>query len=198
MKRQTEAQGIESLWEPEVLDVDPFVLPARYKIKCGEWSGKYLNAYDEVYIGSYSVLIRRHVLGDVTHQNRLSLKEFQGVSIRVGMLEAEKYKFAVSINLQHEKLCYSVPLYFAYDLDVSVARVQSWSKVLKLPILTPALDGTWQEPLEKLGRLLVKPAIMRNPRPYLASRKSLASAFRDVGELDGRCRVRGREMIARE
>lgn len=198
MKRQIETQGVINLWEPEALDVDPFYLPAVYKIKHSGWTGKYFKAYDEVRIGSYSVNIRHYISGYAIANKRLCLSEFSGVAIRVSLLEPE-YKFAISINLHHEQQQYCIPLHFAYDMDVSVARVQSWGRQLKLPVLVTAVDGTWQEPIGRLGRLLVKPTIMRHPQQYLCGRKPIFSKFRDVGEPHSKeTFIQGREMIARE
>ena len=199
MKRQIESQGIIRLWDQNTLDIDPFSLPQHYQLSRTGVISKTLRIKDEILIGKRSTLIKSYLNNNVLSYTRINLRDYLGVAVRVSLLNRDNAMFAISVNLHHTDMRYCFPLYLAYDFDVALTRVQTWSRILKLPVLMPALDGTWREPVHELDHLKTKPAYLRNPRQYLCGRKAILPAFRDVGDkTKAQYTVKGREMIAPE
>ncbi|MGH1353076.1 MAG: DUF6101 family protein [Methyloligellaceae bacterium] len=197
MKRQTSMQGVVSLWKPACLDISPFDLFSSFKLPRSGFINGRLKVHDQVLISSQSILLRRVVLGKVVSQKRLLLSEFQGIALRISTYgSGEGLYYAVSINLHHDTERYCVPLYITNDLDFTSARLQAWSRRLRMPILLPAPEGGWKEASEPIGRLIMKPAFQRNPRQMLASRKAILPAYRETCQLDLSKRVSGREISA--
>ncbi|MEM7619213.1 MAG: DUF6101 family protein [Pseudomonadota bacterium] len=199
MKRQIETQGIICLWEHTTLDIDPFVLPAHYHLVRNAPMSPLYQSHDQIVLGRRSVLMKHYIYSQLYKYQRLCLKEFEGVAIRVGVIDALQNRFKISINLHHREQKYCIPLHFAYDLDMSIARVQTWSRILKLPVLMPALDGTWQKVFNIPKHFNIDSAYMRHPRQYLEGRKAILPAYRAIGSADTkRIIIQGREMIAPE
>ncbi len=197
MKRQTNIHGVVSLWKPASLDVSPFDLPGHFMLQRTGLLNRHLNVQDHILIGSHSVLVRRVILGKVISQKRLAMSMFQGIALRISTYgSGDGLYYEISINLHHETESYCIPLYKANDMDITSARLQSWSRRLKIPILLPALEGGWKQANTPIGRLVMKPAFQRNPRRMLASRKAILPAYRETCQLDLSKRVTGREISA--
>ncbi len=197
MKRQTHAHGVVSLWKPASLDVSPFDLPGSFMLQRSGYINRRIKMYDQVFIGTRSILIRSLILGKVVSQKRLPLGDFEGVALRVSTSKkGNGLSYAISVNLHHEIEQYCIPLLFAYDMDITSARLHAWSRTLKMKMLLPALDGSWKEPDEPIGRLVMKPAYQRSARQMLASRKAILPAYRETCQIDLNRKVSGREISA--
>ncbi len=198
MKRQSGSLGVLTLWEADLLDVNPFDLPIRYVLRRRGIINRLFYAQDEIVISRYSILFRNYCFGSVISQNMLKTNQFKGVSIRVSPIENRVSSYAVSVNLHHEYEHFSVPLHFAFDMDLSSARLQSWSQALRLPILIPSRDGTWQELCEGLGKLKIKPTISRKPMQTLGYRKSLITHRRTNNPFMSQSKFHGNEITSWE
>lgn len=207
MKRQIESQGLIGLWDWKVLDVNPFKRPVQFTLdlKHSLLSHKilshkifsWLTLKQDITLSCSHVLIKWRIFNKTFAFERVPLRAFQGIAIRVSKSDKAKKEFKISINLHHEKECYCLPLYHSHDLDDALIRLQTWSRVLDLPSLMPTLDGSWRatQQKQKMQNDLV---FMRHPRQYLKARKPIYTAIREVGKIQPEKRVIGREMIAPE
>ncbi len=184
-------------WPVREMDVDPFRLPARFNLPVKSISGKLLRARDRILIDPAAIAIEREVLGASATRKRLPLEEFSGVAIRAELVGQDGDVFAVSVNLHHEDPELCIPLHMSFDMSEVSARWQSWARALRLPLLLPALDGSWREPVERLGKVTVGPAHMRNARKALSARRSCMSLLREAVVPGPRTVFSGAEIIAR-
>ena len=180
VKRQTEPQGVVTRWVASPLDVDPFSMPARFSLKRAALCGFISPVEDQIFLTRRSVLVRTYFLNRLISRKTLKIREFSGVAIRISLVGEREHDLKVSVNLHHQETKYCIPLHYAFDLDVSSARLQSWAKNLSLPILLPDAQGTWFEPVERLGRLVIRPPYDRANRANLMERKSVFSRCRET------------------
>jgi hypothetical protein len=141
--------------------------------------------------------VEHQVSGFPSVRRALPLEDFSGIAIRIESLYDGRDGFAISVNLHHPdpKLCF--PLHMSFDMSDVGARWQSWGNALSLPLLLPALDGSWREPIESFGKLQVNPPHVRPARLALNSRRSAISSVREVGDPNLVHRIAGEELIAR-
>lgn len=184
-------------WPVRPMDIDPFRLPAKFNLPVKTVAGQLLRAQDRILIEPAAIAIEREVLGARATRKKVALREFSGVAIRAELVGENEDKFAVSVNLHHEDPELCIPLHMAFDTDEVNARWQSWAKALGLPLLMPAVDGGWREPVERLGKVAVAPAHARNPRKALAGRRSWMSAIREKSVPGPKTIISGAEIIAR-
>jgi len=179
------------------MDVDPFGLPVRYALPVDSDADCAQEARDLIEIRQGTVAVVHEVSGARAVRRSLPLEDFSGVAIRIESVSDGHDGFAISINLHHPdpKLCF--PLLMAFDMSEVGARWQSWGRTLKLPLLLPALDGSWREPVERFGKMKVKPPCARPARLALGARRSDISSVREMGDLALAHRVMGEELIAR-
>lgn len=197
MRRQTNPQGLASRWPVRPMDIDPFQLPAKFSLPVNSVSGKLSRARDRVEIENGSITVEREVIGTRSVREQVSLEHFSGVAIRAELIGENEDVFAVSVNLHHEDPELCIPLHMSFDMDDVNARWQSWGRALRLPLLLPTPDGSWSEPFERIGKLVVKPAYLRHPRKMLQHRRSCISAFRETGDQKQMPIVSGLEILAR-
>lgn len=197
MSRQTEPQDAAVQWAAEPFDLDPFALPVRYEVRLKGRLAERMHGCDRVVISSRSIAVQRSYLGVRLPIKRLSARDFLGVSIHIWPHDGPEGEFVTSINLHHQDERFCLPLHLAFDYDDAGARWQCWSRFLRLPMLLPALDGSWREPFERLGRLRINNAIPRSAKTYLASRRPKLRYFRETGRFDSLDLVDGAEIIAR-
>ena len=156
-----------------------------------------LRARDRIEIDPQAIAVEREVLGRRSVRQTVGLQDFAGVAIRAERLGDNDDSFAISVNLHHNDPELCIPLHVSFDMDDVNARWQSWGRLLGLPLLLPALDGSWREPVQRLGKLDVNPPVARPTRLPLKGRKSTMSSIRETGH-DGTMPVHnGAEIIAR-
>ncbi|MEC9367162.1 MAG: DUF6101 family protein [Pseudomonadota bacterium] len=197
MRRQTKPQGLAARWLARPLDIDPYQLPARFDLPVQSAPDRARRPLDRIEINPQSVAVERESAAGAAIRHQLPLAAFAGVAIRMEPMGEGSENFAVSINLHHDDPDLCIPLHVAYDLNDANARWQSWGRTLGLPLLLPALDGGWHEPLDRLGKVKVSRPCTRPPRKVLAPRRSCLSSVREVGDLRATVRVGGAEIIAR-
>ena len=198
MRRQTNPQGLATRWPVRKMDVDPFHLPTQFSLPVQTVAGQLLRARDRIRIENATVAVEREVMGTRATTKEIALEEFTGVAIRADLVGEADDRFAVSVNLHHPDPDLCIPLHMSYDMCEVSARWQSWARALRLPLLLPALDGTWKEPVERLGKVSVKPPHGRVERRFLAKRRSCMSALRETGDSRARPAIGGAEIIARQ
>jgi hypothetical protein len=197
VRRQTDSQGASTRWVVQPLDIDPFYLPVRYNLfRCG-LAGDVFAAQEQVIVGARSIALQSQYLGHDLNLRRFNLSDFKGVAIRISPFDGVEGEFVISVNLHHHSAALCIPLHVSFALDDVNARWQSWARVLRLPLLLPSLDGGWSEPIDKLGKLSVRPAITRKPKHLLDARRPKIKRFREVGCSEGLKIVNGTEIIAR-
>lgn len=197
MKRQTKQQGLAERWSAHQMDIDPFRLPAQFSLPVKTMAGRLLRACDRIEIEPAAIAIEREMLGARCVRQEIALDEFSGVAIRAELIGEDEDIFAISVNLHHENPEFCIPLHVSFDMSDVNARWQSWGRALGLPLLLPSPDGTWCQPVEKLGKISVSSAIQRKPRKMLASRRSRYSMIRDTGHSRPMLKFCGEEIIAR-
>lgn len=180
------------------MDVDPFHLPTQFSLPVQTVAGQLLRARDRIRIENATVAVEREVMGARAITKNIALDEFTGVAIRADLVGEGDDRFAVSVNLHHPDPDLCIPLHMSYDMSEVSARWQSWGRALRLPLLLPALDGTWKEPFERLGKVNVKPPHGRVSRRFLANRRSCMSGLRETGDSRTRTAIGGTEIIARQ
>lgn len=198
VRRQTELRDAAAQWVAEPFDVDPFALPVRYEVRLKGRSSEFVQGVDRIVIGSRSVTVQRTYMGIGLSIKHLPVADFSGVAIRIVPHYGPEGEFIASVNLHHEIERFCLPLHLAFDCDDIGARWQCWSRFLGLPMLLPALDGSWREPFERLGKLRLNAPIPRSASAYLASRRPKLHSFRETGSSDYLYVVDGAEIIARD
>ncbi len=197
MRRQTQPHGLAARWPIRPLDLDPSRLPVRYCLPVDSGSDHARKARDLVEIRRDSIVVKHEVSGVPAVCRDLALEDFNGVAIRVEALDEQFESFAVSVNLHHSdpKLCF--PLHMSRQMDDVGVRWQNWARALNLPLLLPNPDGSWREPVERIGKLSVNSPHQRPIRLGMASRRSVISSIREIGDQSLVRAVAGREIIAR-
>lgn len=197
MRRQTQSQGLAARWQPAPLDVNPFQLPARFNLSVESSTGTALTDWDHIIVRQGAITIERDVPGVGYCREEHAIETFSGVAIRIDTTDASPEGFVVSVNLHHADPELCIPLHMAFDMNDASAHWQSWSRILGLPLLLAASDGTWREPVERLGKLVVHDAYARNPRLCLKRRHSHVSSTRSKAAGRNRAPLHSREIIAR-
>jgi len=197
VRRQTHPHGLAARWPLRPMDVNPFGLPVRYSLPVDSDADHAREARDLIEIDKGSIAVVHEVSGAPAVRRSLALEDFSGVAIRIESVSEGVDGFAISVNLHHPdpKLCF--PLHMAFDMSEVGARWQSWGRALKLPLLLPALDGSWREPVERFGKMKVKPPCVRPARLALGGRRSDISSVREMGDQALIRSIPGEELIAR-
>jgi len=197
VRRQTQPHGLAARWVMSELDLDPYAMPVRYALTVMSDEDHAPDACDLVEINRGAITVEHQVSGDPLVKRTLSLEDFLGIAIRIESLDDGHDGFAISVNLHHPdpKLCF--PLFMSHDMGDVGARWQSWGNAFGLPLLLPALDGSWSEPIERFGKLKVNPPYVRPARLALNARRSAISSVREIGDPRLAHQMAGAELIAR-
>ena len=87
----------------------------------------------------------------VKEGERERLQAFEGVVISVS--DAGEAGFLYAVNLVHEVLDLTIPLYSAFSEHDILTRWRNWGQVLGLPVLVEEPDGSYSHPFHLLGKL---------------------------------------------
>ena len=176
------------------LRLDPFTLPVRFEAAD--------EAADErrciVDLHRERVVLRRSVRGMRMALN-MPVAAFRGVAIRL-FGEADKPPAAIAVVLEHPDPALSLELFSSAETDDIVAEWQSWGRVLGMPLLVAAGDGSWREPFARLGAVRIEaPTWRRRRRSAIARRRPSRLLRRRPGKLSAAPVVHRdeREIIAR-
>ena len=176
------------------LRLDPFALPVRFFARDGGADGE----IRQIDLGNERVVMRRAVRG-IPMKVGVPLAAFRGVSLRM-LPKSQSQPAAIAVTLDHRDTALSVPLFIADDGDDGIAIWKSWGRVLGLPLLVAAEDGSLREPFPRLGAVCVgSPAPRRRRRAAIKWRRPSILMRRKPGRRLGPVTVhRGeREIIAR-
>jgi hypothetical protein len=129
-------------------------------------------------------------------QRVVPFAHYRGVAVRMeGSREAGRVQ--VYLDLIHSERAFTVPLSAAADTESAAADWQAWGRLLGLPLLVVAADGTVSAPLATLGALTIyPPKVRRRPGTFVRRRPRFLTR-RKTGRASGLVRVSGREIIAR-
>jgi uncharacterized protein DUF6101 len=130
--------------------------------------------------------------GDGAHA--VPFATYRGISIRMEHVRGPA-RMCVWLEILHADAACTVPLTVAEDHDAVVADWQEWGRVLRLPLLVIAADGTVSTPLSTLGPLVVFAPKMRRRPAHFARRRPRFLVRRKMGGAT-HARVSGREIIA--
>jgi len=176
------------------LRLDPFSLPVRFAA-ADEAADERLRIVD---LHRERVVLRRSV-GGMRMALNLPLSAFRGIAIRLSG-ENNAPPSAITVTLEHGDPALSLPLFSSPEADDIVAEWQSWGRVLGLPLLVTADDGSLKEPFARIGALRIEePTYRRRRRTAIARRRLRLFQRRRVAARSAAPAVhRGeREIIAR-
>ena len=152
------------------LRLDPFALPVRYTARDAGADGQ----LRDIELDRDRVMVRRAVHG-IAMRVRVPVTQFCGVSLRI-LPPEDPEPATVVVTLEHRDQGLSVPLFLATDGTDAVAQWKSWGHVLGLPLLVENGDGTWREPLPRIGRIgvgLPKSLTKSLPKPRRRRRTTI-------------------------
>ncbi len=143
-------------FSPQLLEVtlplseitpDPFALPLSYELPFMMDKGEHWAAS----ISDREISLIKS--GDETGGacQTFAIDSFEGVVISVS--DAGDDGFLYNVNLVHEVLDLTIPLYSSHSEDEVLSRWQDWARVLHLPVLVEEPDGTYSHPFHLLGKL---------------------------------------------
>src|SRR5208282_3539936 len=155
------------------LRLDPFSLPVRFEAADEAADGR-LRIVD---LHRERVVLRRSVRG-IRMALNMPVAAFRGVAIRLLGEAGEKIPTAIAVVLEHRDPALSLPLFSSPDTDDIVAEWQSWGRVLGLPLLVAAGDGTLREPFARLGALRIEAPTWRRRRRCAIARRRPARVLR--------------------
>jgi hypothetical protein len=121
---------------------------------------------------------------------------YRGVAVRMEP-SREAGRVRVHLDLLHSERSLTVPLSVAEEPEGVATDWQAWGRLLHLPLLVVAADGTISAPLATLGALTVYPVKTRRRSMAFAQRRPRFLVRRKTGRTSGLVRVAGREIIAR-
>jgi uncharacterized protein DUF6101 len=102
--------------------------------------------------------------------NAVPLGVYRGVAVRMEA-SGEPGQVRVFLDLLHSDPTLTVPLSAADDPEGTAADWQKWGRVLSLPLLVVAADGTVSTPVATLGALRVSPAKARRRPAHFRARR---------------------------
>jgi hypothetical protein len=177
------------------LRLDPFALPVRFAAHDA--------AADErvrtIEIHAERVVLRRAVRGMRMAVN-LPVSAYLGVALRL-LPPQDAAPGMVALMLEHRDPALSIPLFMATDGTDITAEWESWSRVLRRPVLVADADGSLREPFERIGSLRVNaPTARRRRRGAVRWRRPSILLRRKPGRPTETPTVRRdeREIIARD
>ena len=151
--------------------LDPFSLPVRFTA-ADDAADERLRVVD---LHRERVVLRRSVRG-IRMALNMPIDAYRGVAIR--LLDAADQAPAIAVTLEHRDPALSLPLYAAPESDDILAAWQSWGRVLGLPLLVAAEDGSLREPFARLGALRIEPPTWRRRRRNAIARRRPARRLR--------------------
>jgi len=125
------------------------------------------------------------------------LASYAGVAVRI---EPAGHGGAVRafVQLLHTDPALTFSLVVSEDVERVAADWREWGRMLNLPLLVVAADGTVSAPERKLGRVTVAPAKARRYHSFFAARRPRFLARRKSGRPGPAERIEPREIIARD
>jgi hypothetical protein len=165
---------------------DPFHLPARYSTAMAD------GAPAAVHLERDRIVVERRGSRPLTLT--LPIRFYRGVAVR---MTAEGEALRVAVELHHDDPALSVTLAVGDDPADIAADWQAWGRILGLPLLLVAPDGSVEMPADNLGALEIAAAKPRRHHSFFADRRPRFLTRRKVGRDRGE-RIAGREIIARD
>jgi hypothetical protein len=177
------------------LRLDPFALPVSFAAPDAVADEK----VREVEIHPERIVLRRALRGMRMALN-LPVSAYLGVALKM-LPPQEASPGLVMLSLEHRDPSLSIPLCMATDGGDIAAEWQSWSRVLRRPLLVADADGSLRQPFPHLGAVrIATPSWRRRRRGALRRRRPSILMRRTPGRAQATPAVhRGeREIIARD
>ncbi len=161
LKRGNDFSAKKSLWPDYAIEVDPYRLPAHmmFEVPKPVFSSVPVNRSVSIY---NSFVVITDMVGQQSKILRIvALEDFDAIVVRVGFSAHGYRQIGSAVYLHHEKLGFELPLYAAPDCHDTAAYWNSWSRVLGLPAMTVAEDGSLVDPFDRVGKLHVCETVHR-------------------------------------
>ncbi|BAR98167.1 DUF6101 family protein [Blastochloris viridis] len=152
----------------------------------------------EIEIDRTRVIVRRAVAG-VRMRLNVPIESYLGVVVRIEPDVTPDHS-QIAVVLAHRDPALSVTLSAADDCDDVIADWQAWAKSLGCPLLIGNGDGSWREPMTRLGAVVVttpsprrrrhSPHTRRRPKALMRRKPgrpaATAKVYRDECEIIAR------------
>ncbi len=171
--------------------LDPHVLPAKAPVAAGG------TAEAAFTIDRERAVVLRTAGPGPAPTRAVPLASYAGVAVRI---EPAGRGGAVTafVELRHADPTLTVSLVVTEDVEEVAADWREWGRVLNLPLLVVAPDGTVSAPERKLGAVTVAPVKPRRYHSFFAARRPRFLARRKAGRRGPVERIEAREIIARD
>ncbi len=161
LERGNDFSATRNLWPDYAIEVDPYRLPAHIELEVPnpDFSNVSVNRLVSIYNGF--VVISDRLGQQATSMRIIALDDFDAVVVRVGFSARGYRRIGSAVYLHHAKLGLDLPLYAQDDCRDTAAFWHSWSRVLGLPAMSVAKDGSLVDPYERVGKLHVNEVLGR-------------------------------------
>jgi hypothetical protein len=147
------------------LRLDPLTLPVRFAAHDAGADERVRT----VELHRERVVVRRAVRGMRMALN-LPVSAYLGVALRM-VPPQDAAPGMVAVMLEHADPALSVPLFTATDTSDITAEWESWSRVLRRPLLVADENGFLYEPFARIGDVRVNPPVARRRRSGTVRRR---------------------------
>jgi hypothetical protein len=172
--------------------LDPFVLPVRYTAA----TGGALGGRASIVLSRREAIVHRGWLAGSLADITIPIADYAGVAVRVVSV-GESAAVSAVVELLHDERSLSLPLVIADEPEDVAADWQAWGRVLNLPLLVVAHDGTILSANNRIGGLNADTPKARRRHSYFAARRPRFLSRRKTGRRGDLQLVAGREIIAR-
>ncbi len=175
--------------------LDPMDLPARYSAGIGTGARR---VEAVIVLDRQEAILKRPSPSGAPVTVRLPIKAFEGVAVRIVPI-GQDGDIEVTVELMHRDPSFSLPLIVADDPADVAADWQAWGRVLGLPLLLVAPDGTVEQPVDQIGAIRRLPSRPRRRHSFFANRRPRFLTRRKTGLKAGEIEIlSGHEIIARD
>jgi hypothetical protein len=173
--------------------LDPFALPIRYTAVIGGVSG----GRASILLNREDVIIARPWLGGSLASVTLPVAAYAGVAVRIVPV-GDGGGIGAVVELMHDEPGLSLPLVIADEPEDVAADWQAWARILNLPLLVVANDGTVVKANQRVGGLTIGVPKARRRHSYFAARRPRFLTRRKTGRRGAGEVIVAREIIARD
>ncbi len=183
MGRQTSLEKKYNAENPAVatktVRIDPHALPQSYRYDTG-LRGEAAEA--AVVLDRRLATISRRLPSGIPMALRMPMEIFEGVAVRMIADPEGGEDVTIVVELLHRDPMLSLPLMVTMEMDDVIADWRAWGRILGLPLLTVASDGSYKPVDQRIGCVTVRPALPRRRRTILAKRRPRFLARRRKGD----------------
>ncbi len=178
-------------WAASEMRLDPYLLPQKICCERREKDGESVTFKVDI----DGAVMKRQLNCGLPLSMALPARAFRGVAARA--FEGEDGKTTVTLELLHRDEALSVPLLVSDNLDDVAADWHSWSRILRLPMLMIAVDGTISKVQNTFGLVRAEEPAPRRRRHNAVKRRPRFLMRRKTGIVSEVVRLMPEEIIAR-